>query len=677
MIPSKCKLLSRGAFVRKAFSPRPLLPKVAAAARIGFMALITHPGTGFTVGDPERLLLDPDVLPSATEMAAAARPLILSASGWRKVFAASGDEESLAQEVSPADLVVAGAMAEVYADFLLARTSVPAVALGIDSRPTGPLIADAMLRVFLARGVEVRYAFIVAAPEIMAWTREAALLAAGDEGRLDGFCYISASHNPPGHNGVKFGLGSGGVLDGAAVAPLADALRASLADPATPARIAALMETPEPAAIGRIMSACAAWKRRARSAYLLFARRVASDRDVLEDQERVLDALASGASGRGYGVVAELNGSARSLSVDVDFLEGLGLKVRAINATPRAFAHRIVPEGASLELCRVELGKAARSDPGFVLGYVPDCDGDRGNLVRIERSGAAKSLEAQEVFALSVLAELAGLARAGVLRKDGSGTRVAVVVNDATSMRVEAVARAFGAEVARAETGEANVVGLARKLREEGAVVRILGEGSNGGNITHPAAVRDPLSTLVSVLKLLCVRDDAEGPGLFRLWLEATGRGAAFRPDFDLDDIVASLPAFVTTSVFESRAALTVREADHAALKRRYREAFLALWPRLREACASCCELGSFRALATNGLVERELGEDWGESGRGGLRIQLLDGALFPRAFLWMRGSGTEPVFRVMADAEGSDPALEERLLALHVEALRAADAPS
>lgn len=639
------------------------------------MASVTHPGTGFLVGDPARPLLDPSALPSATEIAAAAESLILSASGWRKIFAASGDEESLSEDVAAADLVVAGAMAKVFADFLLARTSRPALALGIDSRPTGPRLADAMLRVFLARGVEVRYAFIVAAPELMAWTREAALLPEDDEGRLDGFCYLSASHNPPGHNGVKFGLGTGGVLDGAAAGPLADELRAALADPATPALVAALMAAPEPEAIGRAMAACALWKRRARSAYLLFARRVASDRDALEDQERVLDSLAAVASARGYGVLAELNGSARSLSVDLDFLESLGLKVKAVNAKPREFAHRIVPEGAGLELCRVELMKASRSDPGFVLGYVPDCDGDRGNLVRVERSGAAVALEAQEVFALSVLAELAGLAREGLLRKGGSGRRVAVVVNDATSLRVEAVARAFGAEVARAETGEANVVGLARKLRAEGAIVRILGEGSNGGNITHPAAVRDPLSTLVSVLKLLCVRDDAEGPGLFRLWLEATGRGEAFRPDFDLDDVVASLPAFVTTSVFESRAALAVRETDHAALKRRYRDAFLERLAAIREACSGCCEIAGFRALATNGLVERELGGDWGESGRGGLRIQLLDGAGFPRAFLWLRGSGTEPVFRVMADAEGSDPALEERLLALHVEALRTADA--
>ena len=31
--------------------------------------------------------------------------------------------------------------------------------------------------------------------------------------KLDGFIYISASHNPVGHNGIKFGTNNGGVLE--------------------------------------------------------------------------------------------------------------------------------------------------------------------------------------------------------------------------------------------------------------------------------------------------------------------------------------------------------------------------------------------------------------------------------------------------------------------------------
>jgi len=39
-----------------------------------------------------------------------------------------------------------------------------------------------------------------------------------------------------------------------------------------------------------------------------------------------------------------------------------------------------------------------------------------------------------------------------------------------------------------------------------------------------------------------------------------------------------------------------------------------------------------------------------------------------------MRGSGTEPVFRIMADIEGGSPADEEFLLAWHAGMVAAAD---
>ena len=36
----------------------------------------------------------------------------------------------------------------------------------------------------------------------------------------DGFVYISASHNPVGHNGIKFGFNDGGVIPGSEAAKL-------------------------------------------------------------------------------------------------------------------------------------------------------------------------------------------------------------------------------------------------------------------------------------------------------------------------------------------------------------------------------------------------------------------------------------------------------------------------
>ena len=72
----------------------------------------------------------------------------------------------------------------------------------MDTRPTGPAIAETMLRVFLAKKIAVSYTGIIASPEIMVYAHSA-----------DGFVYISASHNPIGYNGIKFGLNDGGVLN--------------------------------------------------------------------------------------------------------------------------------------------------------------------------------------------------------------------------------------------------------------------------------------------------------------------------------------------------------------------------------------------------------------------------------------------------------------------------------
>jgi phosphoglucomutase len=644
------------------------------------MSMIKHPATGFPVGDPEILPLREDDLPSIGEIGAAASSLILSASGWRKVFAAGGDGESSSGEVGSADLVLAGAAAIAFSGLLRSRVPErgPAVLVGIDSRPTGPAIADAMIRVFLGLGIPPRYLFIVAAPEIMAYAGGSG--AAHDDGAA-GFCYVSASHNPRGHNGLKFGIGAGGVLGAADSAALIEAYRALLARADLASRVLSLMEAAEPRELARAFSSCSAWKRRSISAYTLFAREVVAGTGESAAQEALFDEMAAEAARRPIGVVAELNGSARCLSIDRDFLEGLGVAVRPVNDKPREFAHRIVPEGESLDQARRELEAAAAADSAFVLGYVPDCDGDRGNLVVAGRSGKARAVGAQEVFALACVAELAGLVRAGRLSYGGAGGRArekaAVVVNDATSMRIEAIARAFGVDAFRAETGEANVVGLAAALRAKGYLVRILGEGSNGGNITHPSAVRDPLATLGALLKLLLLRGSDGREGLYRIWLERSGRASAYDPDFGVDEILGSLPAFATTSVFEERAALRMRSVDQAALKARYAAIFQGEWEERKAELEGRFGIVSWEAFSTRGQVEESLGAgtDFAASGRGGLRIAFADRKGGKRAFLWMRGSGTESVFRIMADVEGGTPEDEEYFLSWHESILRRADA--
>jgi len=458
-------------------------------------------------------------------------------------------------------------------------------------------------------------------------------------------------------------------LSASQIAPLIVAFKTLVgsADPSLDALD--LVSKPGRDSIASCYRECGSWKRQAISAYTLFTHEILSGKSDLESQAVFLDGLAESCQKRPLGIVAELNGSARSLSIDKDFFEGLSVKAKFFNAMPRQFARRIVPEGGSLSLCMKLLAEAHDVDSCFQLGYAPDCDGDRGNLVFYDKTlGTARILEAQEVFSLSCLSELASLYSENVLGK------VAVVVNDATSMRIEKIAGFFGAAVFRAETGEANVVNLAEKLRSEGWTVRILGEGSNGGTIIHPSRVRDPLSTLGAMIRLLRLPDSPASPSLFRTWLKVQGKESDYREGYDLADIIATLPVWATTSVFEERAALRMKTADKTLLKSRYETVFAEEWKRRRAELLGRFGISAWKAFATNGISETEIGENFAASGSGGLRIVFYDGKGFAKAFIWMRGSGTEPVFRVMADIEGGGSVDEEFFLSWHTAMVRDAD---
>ncbi len=623
-------------------------------------------GTTTQFGDLSAIPLSGS-LPSREAVDAAFRPLILSASGWRKVFAASGDEESAEAGIGDADRVLAAHMASVFADYLLERGIDKDLLLARDTRPTGLAIADAMCRVFLARGIPVRWLDVAAAPEIMAYARE-----------HGSFAYVSASHNPIGHNGVKFGLSDGGVLDGGQAAILIAAFRAAIAKPDAAERAKRLVASCPAEALARVAERQAQEKEKALAAYRAFSREVISGTADETGKDRFFGMLASDAEnlareGRPASLLADFNGSARAASIDRDFFASSGIPFFAINDVPGRIAHRIVPEGDSLSFCAREIERLRAhgktdAERSVSLGYVPDCDGDRGNVVCWNGAkGLAEPLEAQEVFALSVIAELAHLVWLGAISITPGGVAsppVAVAVNDPTSLRIEAIARAFGASVARAEVGEANVVNLARRLREKGAIVRILGEGSNGGNITHPAAVRDPVNTVFALLKLLVIRDEGDRKGLYHLWCSLSGQEARYRADFDLADVRATLPAFVTTSVYESEAMLAIRTTDHAALKRKFQSVFLREWETARHGFLSELDVASWIAIANNGTDETRGIGDFGVSGKGGLKVLFVDRAGLECAYVWMRGSGTEPVFRILADARGSNVETERKLLA-------------
>ncbi len=638
---------------------------------------IFDPVTHLPCGDSEIRFPRLDTVDDTDNLAGAFSSLILSASGWRKVFAADGNEESVSGEVAAADLILAAAMTKTFADFVRTNSSEnrmhPGIAVGIDARYTGPVIASVIIRVLLSEGFDVRYLFIVAAPEIMAYVRETPA--------LDGFIYISASHNPVGHNGVKFGLTDGGVLGGNEAEVLIEAFRKIVTDRNRLISVCGKAETVTLETVEEVFKSMPEWKKAASLCYFRFCRQVVSNESGDAGQDNFFRQLENALRRRPLGILGELNGSARSTSIDRDIFVNAGFTPVMLNDKPRQIVHRIVPEGRSLDLCRRELARLAEENPAFELGYVPDNDGDRGNLVYYDRlTKQARIIEAQEVFALAVLAELSFLSWSGGEPVDGHGRftgKVAVAVNGPTSMRIDRLAGAFNAKVFRAEVGEANVVTLARRLRARGYTVRILGEGSNGGNITHPSAVRDPLSTVFAVAKLLCL-DGSVMQGPFGLWLGLSGRAGGTKGP-TVSDLLASLPPFVTTSAYEPEAIMRIRTSDHALLKKNYEKVFTAAWAARRSEFEAKYGIVSFREINTEGTEEK-----WGfgpkyRSGKekGGFKIQFYvkeEGRERPAAYIWLRGSGTEPVFRVLADVEGDRPEMERELLTWHREMIEEAD---
>ena len=601
-------------------------------------------------------------LPSFDDVQQALGTTILSASGWRRVFAESKDQQDKTPNIGAVNAVLAALMAKAFSEFIKTKTgkASPVVALATDTRPTGASIADAMLRVLIKNGINVQYLGISAAPEIMAYSHH-----------VDGFVYISASHNPVGHNGVKFGTNNGGVIAAADAAALAESFKALCTQKDCIETAKELCTFKDKPLLDKAYTDSAQFKAKALDAYKAFTTEVVSDKKDKKSQDVFFQFLKESSGTKPVTVVADMNGSARTLSIDRNFLTELGIAYHAINDKPGEIVHEIIPEPENLVFCAEEMTKLHAklqdsSEEPVYLGYMPDCDGDRGNIVFWNKNlKKVEVLKAQEVFALSVLAELSFC-----IYQNGENQKLAVAVNDPTSMRIEEIAQAFGAKVFRAEVGEANVVNLAREKRAEGYTVRILGEGSNGGNITHPAAVRDPVNTLFALLKLLLIKDTAQKPGLFHEWCRRSGQEAKYRANFSLSDIIATLPEYTTTGVSEKRAVAAVTQSDHAKLKAVYQKVFEAEWNAKKAELKQKWGFESYEPLCNNGTTETRNITDYSVSKKGGLKILLKNAKNENLAFLWMRGSGTEPVFRIMCDVKGKNEAEEKELLQWHTDML-------
>lgn len=597
--------------------------------------------------------------------------LILSASGWRKVFAQSGLENDDTHNLTAVDRDIAFFAAQSFSAFLHRFfPRVRTIVVARDSRPTGAVLLQEAVRACLAAPTAqaVQSIGIAAAPEVMAYTRS--INAA--------FIYISASHNPIGHNGFKFGLNTGGVLNGEQSAQLITLFTETCAAVTCTAADAQRKKV-LPAQYDAVFTREAEYKQAALTAYETLLYEVVSGTQDTEVQVSFFDGIKSRCAalakeGTPFTLVADFNGSARAASIDRHFFESLGMRLTGIAEKTGEIKHGIIPEGENLTTCAEKIEALHRDNPtqaeNTLFGYMPDCDGDRGNIIYWdEAQKKALTLDAQEVFALSIVSELSHLHY-----RKAFESPLAITVNGPTSLRINEIAKALETEVFYAEVGEANVVNRAHDARKYGYTVRILGEGSNGGNITYPEAVRDPLNTLFAIIKFLLIKDMPNTPCPFRIWCEKSGQIKKYRKNFTFADIVATLPQYRTTPTQEKRALLHIQTKNHNVLKSAYQTIFLQEWAEKKNILKNRFGIEGCKVFSYNGTVCTENPKDFALSGRGGLKIQFYSKEHTPIAFIWMRGSGTEPVFRIMADIKSCKQTDEEFLVHWQADMVNKAD---
>ncbi|MBF0197418.1 MAG: hypothetical protein HQL32_06890 [Planctomycetes bacterium] len=563
---------------------------------------------------------------------------VLSLSGLR--FICGTDENDLSHSAPQEAMEFVLATIYVHGKLLQSYTEKPVVWLGMDSRPTGRLFFYLAARLFAAMGIEVKATGFAPIPEIMAATHQSG---------GDGFCYFTASHNPAGHNGLKLGLGDGAVLKKELALPLIQNAKDTYTD-TDKLRFIRELVAQSPLDAEGLEENVAKHKAVSLEYYEKFSLKTLAP----TEPESFLPGLEQKIKPLNASVLFDMNGSSRLSSVDQEMVKKAGLGIKVIGDTMGAFSHAIVPEGASLDEARALMQTELDEGNRILAAMVPDCDGDRGNLI-LPLKGKATALKAQETFALCVLAEVCAH------RARGETAPLAVAVNGPTSMRLDTLLKPFDVKVARAEVGEANVLAMAAQLRGEGYIVPISGEGSNGGNIMTPGTVRDPLMTLFALLRFLYLEIPGQGMSGAEYFLKSVGKEERAAQSTILERVIDAFPTWQSTDAFDDDALMPVPAIEHEVLKTNYETAFVNHWNQNSELWHSW-GVSRYEFMSYEGVQNIPGPGGRPAPGKGGLAVLLYNQNDEGLGYVWMRGSGTEPVFRVLVDWCGAQEAYPQLL---------------
>ncbi|MFC1768726.1 hypothetical protein ACFLZX_03085 [Nanoarchaeota archaeon] len=259
------------------------------------------------------------------------------------------------------------------------------IVVGRDTRKSSIKIKDVIVN---SVGINVIDVGVASTPEIELAVRKY---------KADGGIIITASHNEPHFNGMKF-LGRDGMI-------------------ISPERMNKLIWASR---IKKDVKKGKVVRKDISKEYVSFIKKVVGSSGISK--------ITKGK----FHVVVDPNGGTGIIAKKV--LESIGVKVSIINGKIGEFKRTIEPKESSLSWLKKEV-KEKKAD--FGAGF--DCDGDRAELVIDDRF-----VSGHYVLALLVSA---------ALKKEG-----VVVVNDATSHLLKEVVDKLGGSVVDVEVGEVNVV---------------------------------------------------------------------------------------------------------------------------------------------------------------------------------------------------------------------------
>ncbi len=603
--------------------------------------IIIDSETGLEIGDPDKLPftenIDIDELQKNIEKRL--KFGIASASGIRQIFDATyGDDatdfvDGTGTEITDAAKIHLATIADCFVELLSERVKKenPKVVVAIDSRHTGPAIADVIIRTLIFNQINVLYPFIIPITELAVYSREVS----------DGFIYISASHNPKGYNGLKLGFNDGRLLPGDVARSFIERYQSRLKDKQNTINMISLVNSVSADKIYDVYAKIDIYRNEARAIYERFSDTLITG---IKDYEKAIEQkkmIKMEIEKRDIFIGIDYNGGARK---DRGYLESWGFKVEELNNRPRIdMVHDLSPIPSACQQAYDRLIELQKEGKNIIAFFVFDTDGDRKNIVISDGKGGAMIPGVQMIFTLDVLCAVLNAQNSKIDKE------IVVVVNDATSSIMEQLADKLNFKVKRVEVGEANVASAGVRMHEQGFCVPMMGEGSNGSVFNLDLLVREPLHTIKTII------DFITKPELTRSLLDQIGFSGDYSYWYDeghinglFINIINSLPPSKTTDFFTDEGIYrSQNDIPQEPFKSKFDEYFVnRLWGDISDKISKYYG-GEPKAEFINCEGEEELrGYGNRKKGNGGYKIEfnVIDKNKLKRhiGWIWFRTSATE-----------------------------------